>query len=605
MTDSSKSITTSPAIQYWEERDFSLSAPSYTSIDTSLDGVQKYFLNNFPYGLGLANRKLLFESSSDIGFQSGFDFLNLFGYQKDEIKYYHTRTPFTEVNVVFWMKKEQFSRLLHTQNITKQWNISLNMLRIRSDGFYLKQNCSDNNISLSTNYTSKNNHYSLLANGIVSSIKTEENGGVTNDLYFEENLLVDKKLLPVKLPDAKTKRGGREVYVKQSLYFGEKENKMKGDSIISSRMLPKHSLSYSINAKDNWFMYSENSPDYGYYENIYFDSIKTHDSTHIFTLQNSVSWKSTLSRAITAELSFDQKRSHLIQYKTNSILATDAQIKDNIIHIEISKTRSEKQSYWRFGGNYIPQENRQNEYRFYLDLSDYLTWKGSGKKDNIFSLQYEIYSHSTPFLFSSYSSNHFLWRNSFNNTSGINGKASYRNLKYDFIIGIESKQVSGYVYFDSTFSPRQFNDTVFISSMLLQKNFHLKHFHFNNKIIWQHASKNVIHLPQFVSNHSLYYEDKWFHKVMNVQIGFDVSFYTSYYADAYMPALGLYYFQNENKIGNYPFIDFFLNMKVKRANIFFKSEHLNSGLMGTYYLAPHMPAPDRSFKIGVRWMFYD
>ncbi|MFI5164375.1 MAG: putative porin, partial [Bacteroidia bacterium] len=37
----------------------------------------------------------------------------------------------------------------------------------------------------------------------------------------------------------------------------------------------------------------------------------------------------------------------------------------------------------------------------------------------------------------------------------------------------------------------------------------------------------------------------------------------------------------------------------------FKTEHANSGLMGAYYLAPHIPAPDRSIKLGVVWRFYD
>ena len=88
-------------------------------------------------------------------------------------------------------------------------------------------------------------------------------------------------------------------------------------------------------------------------------------------------------------------------------------------------------------------------------------------------------------------------------------------------------------------------------------------------------------------------------------MGLDVSFFTSYYANAYMPALGLYYLQNEKKIGNYPFIDFFFNMKIKRARIFFKTEHVNSGFMGAYYLAPHIPAPDRCIKLGINWAFYD
>ncbi len=91
---------------------------------------------------------------------------------------------------------------------------------------------------------------------------------------------------------------------------------------------------------------------------------------------------------------------------------------------------------------------------------------------------------------------------------------------------------------------------------------------------------------------------------MYVQIGFDVTYYSSYYADAYMPALGLFYRQNQKLVGNYPFADFFLNMKVKHVRFFFKTEHLNSGLVPVY-LVPNYPAPDRAVKVGVSWVFYD
>ena len=628
VADSSKKyLTKNPPVQYCQEKDFSLNSPPlYTSIDTSLDGVQKYFPNNFPYSLGLANRKTIFESSPEIGFRSGFDFLNLFGYSKEEIKYYHTRTPYTEINVVFGMKKEQFSRLIHTQNITKQWNIALTMLRLNMvgpqnspGGFYQHQTCSDNNISLSTNYASKNNRYSLLANGIINSIKAEENGGVTTDLYFEENPFVDKKQLPVNLLDAKTKRGNREFYVKQSVFFGSKENQMKGDSVISYRLHPKHSFSYSINVKDNWFVYSENSPNSGYYENIYLDSVKTLDSTHIFTLQNSISWKSTLFKNTTAEISFDQKTSHIVQHEIDSFpgpnkgnnMGTNTYIKDNTVHLDIGKKPVDIHTngfYWNLNGNYILSGTNQGNYLMNGDLFAII----KNSKKILFELVSD--SRSAPFIYSNYTSNHFRWKkDSLNNISETRMKLNYFDSKNHFSIGAEMNRITGYVYFDSTFSPKQFNGTLTIYSAFIQKNFRLKWFHFNNKITWQSTgtpaaqpSAEVIRLPQFVTNHSLYYEDKWFSKVMDIQVGIDVSFYTLYYADAYMPALGLYYLQNGKEIGNYPFVDFFFNMKVKHANIFFKSEHVNSGLMGAiYYLAPHIPAPDRSIKVGIRWMFYD
>ncbi len=610
--DSTKAAVKSPSIQYYQEKDFAFGKAPYTAVDTSMDGVQNYFpKNNFPYSLNLANRRLIFDSSPYIGFKSGFDDLDLFGYHKDDLKYYHTRTPYTEVSATFGMKKEQFSRLLHTQNITKQWNISLNMLRLRSEGFYQHQNCTDNNISFATNYVSKNNRYSVLANGSISSVKTDENGGIPADTFLTKHYLVDKKLFPVNLTDPRTKRGYREAYVKQSLYFGKKENIMKGDSIIGHRIQPKHSLSYSINVSDNWFAYSETNPNSGYYEHVYWDSVKTLDSTHVFTFQNTVSWKSMLIKNVAAEISFDQKTSHVYQYEIDSLhglhkgenRGPDSTIKENTVHWGIGKSPLDFQAngfYWNLNGSYIVSGNYQG---------DYLT---SGQLLAVFKHNKKIFFqitdnyHSSPFIYSSYVSNHFEWLNSFNKISETRVRINYTDSKNQFSIGGETNQITGYVYFDSTFSPNQFNDPITIYSAFLQKNFHLGKFHFNNKITWQQASGEVIHLPQYATNHSLYYQDAWFSKALYVQIGFDISYYSAYYGDAYMPALGQYYLQYRQLIGNYPYVDFFFNMKIKRARIFFKTEHVNSGLMGgNYFLAPLMPAPDRSFKVGIKWLFYD
>ena len=275
-SDSTKVQEQSQVAEYFLEKDFFPNNSSYKSIDTLLYGIQKYIPNNFPYGLGLANRKVLFNPSSEIGFRSGFDDLDLFGYNRNEIKYYNTRTPYTEIFAVFGQKKEQYARLLHTQNITRQWNIAFHMLRLHSEGFYNRQNCPDNNISLSSNYTSKNNRYSFLANGLISSVKTDENGGVRNDTVFENNLFVNKKLIAVNLSDARTRRGNREMSVDQFLNFGGRDS-IKNDSTYKYRVRPKTSLSYSFHVKENWFVYDDKNPVSGYYENIFIDSTKTLD----------------------------------------------------------------------------------------------------------------------------------------------------------------------------------------------------------------------------------------------------------------------------------------------------------------------------------------
>ena len=64
--------------------------------------------------------------------------------------------------------------------------------------------------------------------------------------------------------------------------------------------------------------------------------------------------------------------------------------------------------------------------------------------------------------------------------------------------------------------------------------------------------------------------------------------------------------QYDTKYGNYPFIDFFINTKIKAVRAFFKIDHLNSGWIGNkYQMTPNYPMNDRAFKLGISWRFYD
>ena len=131
--------------------------------------------------------------------------------------------------------------------------------------------------------------------------------------------------------------------------------------------------------------------------------------------------------------------------------------------------------------------------------------------------------------------------------------------------------------------------------------------HFVNSFIFQYGFKsNALHLPLIADNFLLYAEFNIFKKALRTQIGFDLFYNTSYYADAYMPVTRTCYLQNDVKIGNYLYGDVFLSLLIKRARIFLKYQHVNSGLMGyKYYSVPHYPMQDRALKFGVSWMFYN
>jgi len=101
----------------------------------SLEGVHKLLSQK----LSLYNRpgepKIKFGAFCRDWFRSGINTLDLFGYNKEEIKYYQTRTPSYWSLRSFWNEKGAVLQIDSYQNITRQWNIALNMLRLRAKGF--------------------------------------------------------------------------------------------------------------------------------------------------------------------------------------------------------------------------------------------------------------------------------------------------------------------------------------------------------------------------------------------------------------------------------------------------------------------------------------
>jgi hypothetical protein len=73
-----------------------------------------------------------------------------------------------------------------------------------------------------------------------------------------------------------------------------------------------------------------------------------------------------------------------------------------------------------------------------------------------------------------------------------------------------------------------------------------------------------------------------------------------------MPSTGRFYRQENFETGNYPFLNVFLNIKLRRTRIFVMVDHINSGLMGyEYYMIPAYPQNVRMLRYGIAWTFYD
>ena len=211
-----------------------------------------------------------------------------------------------------------------------------------------------------------------------------------------------------------------------------------------------------------------------------------------------------------------------------------------------------------------------------------------------------------------YYSNNFYWNNNFQQQGALNGRLYYRMSKYQFEIGGGLFRNTNYVYFNGT---QMIQDNRANQGVMgyIQKDFRFKHVLFQNKITFQYVFNNdsVITLPNWFSAHSLSYQNSVFNNALKYQIGIDVYYNSAYYANAYAPSLGQFYVQNQTKIGNYPYLDVFLNLKISRARIFIKYENIDAFLgefqnsYFRYYYAPHYPWNDGALKMGVLWRFFD
>ena len=89
-------------------------------------------------------------------------------------------------------------------------------------------------------------------------------------------------------------------------------------------------------------------------------------------------------------------------------------------------------------------------------------------------------------------------------------------------------------------------------------------------------------------------------------MGLDLRYDAAYYADYYSPAIGMFYVQQNQKIGDYPWVDGFVNLKLKRTRFYVKYSNLTTKFIKKdYYTAPGYPAQIGTLAFGVSWTFYN
>lgn len=580
-------------------------------LDTSITHFNRYNPAEEAFGflhtghLGAAEAPMFFVPPENAAFDIGFHQFDLYWRESAAVKFYDSKHPYTKVAYQQGTKVEVLGSFIHTQNILPQWSAGVNLNRYRTDGFYQRQVSKITNFDAFTRYASLNGFYHLNVAYTLNSLKVEENGGVENLDVFTDTTLFDKSLQPVLLDSALNTWKNDVVLMQNSIDFGKRETVKKNDSVTFKKVVPEFRLQHFFRWEKRSYRFSDDSIDNNYYKNIYLDSVKTRDTIRYDSYSNELRFRvlkrdQGLLKNFLGDIYF-----HHDLYHIHSALG-DEKVQNGIGGLELHKLSRMDFVHttgfdFHLTGQYNFIDRNKGDYHV-LFKSDLLL-----HASNVISLELLRSGNHPSFIQQNYLSNHFKWENNFSSFQTSMATISWTVIKWRLRVSAKVFSVDHYLYWNQSALPAQYQQALNGYAVFLQKDFTLKGFHFDNELQYQSFSNDtIISYPQFFSRHSLYFQNRLFKGALTSKIGLDIRYNSGYYAPAYMPETGQFYVQQFSKLDYYPAADLFITIQVKGVRAYAMLQHINKDLFGPGYFSVYRsPMPDRSFKLGLEWRFWN
>lgn len=213
-----------------------------------------------------------------------------------------------------------------------------------------------------------------------------------------------------------------------------------------------------------------------------------------------------------------------------------------------------------------------------------------------------------------YISQRNAWSNDFKPTLETSLSAAYGYPKIGFKATGKYHLLNNFIYFDTEVTPQQEDSPTSIFQLILEQNFKLRKFHFDNQVTFQQTTNDALRLPDFFSKHSIYYQGRWFKRALEIRLGMDLRMNNSYFANNYNPLMGQFHLQDIQQVDFFPTIDFYSSIKVKQFRFYIKMENMTrlfGNIVGNipanehYYQVASYPIQDNRLSFGLAWKFVD
>lgn len=587
-------------------------------VDTTLNINKDYkfnYLRKDRYGLlpfantGQTNNTLIYDFDNRRTMPGYIAQARHFAYQEvEDIKYHYLPTPFTELFYRTAFEQGQQLDAFFTLNIHPRLNMSIAYKGVRSLGKYQNVLTSSGNFRFVGSYSTKNDRYHIKAHWVAQDLLNQENGGLTQQGIEQFNSgeedFDDRSRLPVNFQDAESILDGTRVYINHFYNLVKKKDSLKDYSLR---------VGHVFNSENKFYRYQQEAANSIFGEA--FRATSFSDRTDHEETYNEIN--AVYEDINLGQLKF-QANATYYDYGYNAVLIQDSD-GDGVSERVVNRLQGTNIAIGGAYKNTIGGFDIKGDAQVNIagDFDGYTIYGEAGyaiKEDTRFSAN--ILSNARPASF-----NHLLFQSNYLNYNWFN-QLNYSTVKTNTLaarldseswVNLEgsASTINDYAYFglgaDGLVESKQSSEAINHIKITANKNIKYGKFNLDLTTTYQNVSgaQGVLNVPDFVGRGSLYFTDRLFKKALFLQTGITANYFTKYNLNAYDPVLAEFYVQNTQEFGDFPLLDFFINLKVRQTRIFVKAEHFNSSFTGNnFYSAPGHPYRDFNVRFGIVWNFF-
>jgi hypothetical protein len=538
----------------------------------------------------------------------------------DRSLFMNTQVPYTELDWSFAGPREtseQTFRVRHSQSVNRYLNFGFIYDIVYSLGQYNYQRAEDKSFIFHSSYTGPK--YKFYFSAGTNNLKAYENGGITTKGQLDQ---VSTRAVPTKLgglSKANSLVKNKSLLIVQKYTIGGGSSKADSTAKVKTGFLGlSGTFSHIFIIEGTGRSYTDGYPTSGFYDNIYVTTQSTNDSVSERSIKNTLRFDFTTdeSRKFRLGGGVGIRNENFKYYSITPVPFmfqsgnSNYKHNNNVVVGRLYNNIGDK-FRWLATGELFLTGYRAGDFNLDGEISKSFDWK-KGKASWL--ITGDVLNRQPSFWYEQWGGNNFRWKNNFKKEFRIDLGSTFSyparkaTLRFNYAI------IDNYTDFDTLALPSQHSGGLSVISVMAGKEVRLWKFHLANDVLFQKSSNSeVLDLPLASIRSAFYFEHLFrFESTggkLYFQLGADATYHTLYHPYSYMPSTGRF-FRQEISTGKYPFVNAFINFKVKRTRVFIMFDHLNYKMMGpqisdNYDMIPNYPMNARMLRYGLSWTFYD